>query len=132
MFKYSDYIEDLVVIEKEKSALGFRIRLNGFAFVRLIKTAYFLAKKSNFKDFDDPEEIPIKLMRERTQRLTEKNRFPSEELIKLKSAQATNYLEILAHIGEWKIEERDPLSRGHYLEDPSKGAVKGNVFRKTQ
>lgn len=129
LFKYSDYIGDLVIITPDDSTLGFRIRLDGRAFVRLIKSAYFLAKRSNFKDFQRPDDLPISLIKDRTKRLVVKNQFPSDRVIELKIAQATNYLEILAHVGEKKIVESNPCFRGHYLEDPDKGVVKGNVFR---
>lgn len=129
MFKHSDYIGDLVIITPDDSDIGFRVRLDGGAFVRLIKSAYFIARAAKFSGFNGPDDISIAVIRDRTSKLAAKNQFPSDKIIELKIAQATNYLEILAHVGERKIVESNPLFRGHYLEDPEKGVVKGNVFR---
>lgn len=128
MRRYSSYIGDLVEVREEK------IFLRGDSFLRLLKTAFMIAR-GRFKDphsgeMIHPATLTMEDVRARTDDLNPKNRFPSDAQVLLSAKQIAAVLLIYSQIGTAsKLLEPDPVAHGYGPRDSSKPISRNNILR---
>jgi hypothetical protein len=134
---YGGYIGTLVKVGDQYSR---GIMLDGAAYVRLIKTAYILAKKlkKEWKRKDGskgaapmhPEDKTVQQIRDMTERYVPENRFPTDQYIIASAHHLQYFLTLAWQVGEvHKLDEPDPLMYRYHKIDPKLPVSKTNLVR---